>query len=62
MVPSFLRKSTCSKLLLLLRPDVWRPLILFLLVALLQQFSGLSAVSYYAVNVFQRAGSSVDEV
>ena len=54
--------SFLSRLRLFLRPDVLRPLLVFWAIALLQQFSGLSSISYYAVSVFQKAGSSIDEV
>ena len=51
-----------SRLLVFRRRDVWRPLLLFLAISLFQQFAGVSSISYYAVNVFVQAGSSIDEV
>jgi len=44
------------------RPDVVKPLALFLGVAFLQQASGMSAITYYAVDVIVGTGSSVNEV
>jgi len=47
---------------LLLRRDVWKPLILMLVLSLIQQFCGLSTISFYAVNVLMDSNSSVNEV
>ena len=46
----------------LCRDDVYKPLILMVFVFLLQQWCGMSAISYYAVNILTSAGSSVNEV
>ncbi len=51
-----------SKLKIFLRRDVWLPLLIFEVITLLQQFSGLSSISYYAVSVFVQSGSAIDEV
>ena len=44
------------------RRDVWRPLIITLCLFLLQQFCGLSTISYYAVDVLAASHSSIDKV
>lgn len=44
------------------RRDVWRPMIIMFVLFLLQQFCGLSTISFYAVNVLSASHSSVDEV
>ena len=44
------------------RRDVWKPSIIMAILFLLQQFCGLSTISYYAVNVLQDSHSSVDKV
>lgn len=44
------------------RSDVWRPMIIVFVLFLLQQFCGLSTISFYAVNVLAASHSSVDEV
>ncbi len=46
----------------LARPEVWKPLLLVVVLFFLQQFSGMSVITYYAVNVIGQAGSSVDVV
>ena len=47
---------------LLKRKDVVRPLLIMMVVMLLQQFSGLSTIAYYAVTVLTDSHSSVNEV
>ena len=44
------------------RKDVVRPLLIMMVVMLLQQFSGLSTIAYYAVTVLSDSHSSVNEV
>ena len=44
------------------RKDVVRPLLIMMVVMLLQQFSGLSTIAYYAVTVLTDSHSSVNEV
>ena len=44
------------------RRDVWRPLIITFGLFLLQQFCGLSTISYYAVDVLASSHSSIDKV
>ena len=44
------------------RPEVWKPLLLVVVIFFLQQFSGMSVITYYAVNAIKDAGSSVDAV
>ncbi len=44
------------------RRDVQRPLMIMFVLFLLQQFCGLSTISFYAVNVLAASNSSVDEV
>ena len=44
------------------RRDVWKPLIIVFAMFLMQQFSGLSTISFYAVNVLADSHSSVNEV
>ena len=44
------------------RPEVWKPLLLVIVIFFLQQFSGMSVITYYAVNAIKDAGSSVDAV
>ena len=44
------------------RPDIYRPLLLFLVISFLQQMSGMASISYYAVNVMVESGSAVNEV
>ena len=44
------------------RRDVWRPLIITFGLFLLQQFCGLSTISYYAVDVLAASHSSIDKV
>ena len=44
------------------RPEVWKPLVLVVVIFFLQQFSGMSVITYYAVNAIKDAGSSVDAV
>lgn len=44
------------------RPEVWKPLLLVLFLFLIQQFTGMSSISYYAVSVLVRTGSSVNAV
>ena len=44
------------------RPEVWKPLVLVIVIFFLQQFSGMSVITYYAVNAIKDAGSSVDAV
>ena len=34
------------------RPDVWKPVLLMLLLTLLQQFAGVATISYYAITIF----------
>ncbi|XP_059095673.1 facilitated trehalose transporter Tret1-2 homolog isoform X2 [Tigriopus californicus] len=45
----------------LARREIWRPLLVVMSLFALQQASGMSALSYYAVNIFQGAGSSINE-
>ena len=44
------------------RRDVWRPLIIMLCLFLLQQFCGLSTITFYAVDVLAASHSSIDKV
>ena len=44
------------------RPEVWKPLVLVVVIFFLQQFSGMSVITYYAVSAIKDAGSSVDAV
>ena len=44
------------------RHDVWRPLIITFGLFLLQQFCGISTISYYAVDVLAASHSSIDKV
>ncbi len=54
---------TCVKYFrVITRQDVWRPMLTMILMCLLQQFSGMTAVSYYAVEVLENSHSSVDKV
>ena len=43
------------------RKDVWKPLIIIFVMFLMQQFSGLTTITYYAVDVLSDSHSSVNE-
>jgi len=43
------------------RPDVWKPLCIVMSLMCLQQFTGISTLAYYAVNIMESAGSNLDK-
>ena len=43
------------------RPDVYKPLVLMLVLMFTQQFSGVATLTYYAVSIMERSGSSLDK-
>lgn len=45
----------------LTRPDVFKPLILMTFLMFFQQFTGVSTISYYAVSIMDKSGSSLDK-
>ncbi|XP_023324721.1 facilitated trehalose transporter Tret1 [Eurytemora carolleeae] len=61
---NFLKKclrDLMSLLLNLIRPDVWKPLLIIIIIMFLQQFTGLATISFYAVSIMESAGSSIDK-
>ena len=43
------------------RPDVYKPLVLMLVLMFTQQFSGVATLTYYAVSIMEHSGSSLDK-
>ena len=43
------------------RPDVYKPLVLMLVLMFTQQFSGVATLTYYAVSIMENSGSSLDK-
>uniref|UniRef100_A0A8D9DTT1 Facilitated trehalose transporter Tret1 n=1 Tax=Cacopsylla melanoneura TaxID=428564 RepID=A0A8D9DTT1_9HEMI len=53
-------KSCCQKLREFIQPTVWKPFFTLCGFFMLQQGSGIYIILYYAVNFFQKVGSSMD--
>lgn len=53
------RDSICGVLRDLLKPTVWKPLLLSLVLLFFQNFSGFSAILFYAQSVFESTGSDL---
>jgi len=54
-------RSLTNTLTQLVRPDVWKPLIIMLILLMVQQFCGIATITYYAVSVMASSGSAVNE-
>lgn len=54
------KKSCCQSLREFIQPTVWKPFFTLCGFFLLQQGSGIYIILYYAVNFFQKVGSSMD--
>lgn len=54
------KKSCCQSLREFVQPTVWKPFFTLCGFFMLQQGSGIYIILYYAVNFFQKVGSSID--
>ena len=43
------------------RPDIFKPLILMVLLMFFQQFSGVATLTYYAYDIMEKSGSNLNE-